>query len=163
MLGFVTDHPGATRQELFAAVAGADEAKQQAAATSLNWLVERGHVVEYYNGILCAPMEHPRFRYLPEERPGSGVRGPAHRQEGTPRKAPPPAAPAEAAPSPEPAAAAPQPEAAPQVQKEATAALASETTPQPEAATQPESAAADTPEVPAAGEPAPEAVAQPQR
>ena len=148
MLGFVTDHPGATRQELFAAVAGADEAKQQAAATSLNWLVERGHVIEYYNGVLCTPMEHPRFRYLPGERPGSGARGPAQRQDVAPRKAPPPTAP-QAAPSAETSAAAPQPEAGTQ----AEAAAASE----PQAA-QPEPAATTASEAGAAApETAPEA------
>lgn len=69
MLGFVADNPGCSRQELLTAIAADDEAKQQTAATALTWLVERGHLIEYYNGVLCAPMEHPKFRYLSDERP----------------------------------------------------------------------------------------------
>ncbi len=110
MLGSVNDHPGTTRQELFGAIAANDEAKQQAAGTSLNWLVERGHLIEYYNGVLCTPMEHPKFRYLPNERPGGGTRDAGHRRE-EPKRRPVPqkAAPVASAPATvvEPAAAEP--------------------------------------------------------
>lgn len=96
ILGFVTDHPGATRQAVFAAAAPDDEAKQQAAGTSLNWLIERGHLIEYYNGVLSIPTDNPVFRYLPGERPGGGARGDAPPRRDEPRRnpAPQPRAPA---------------------------------------------------------------------
>ena len=28
----------------------------------LGWLVEKGHIVQYFNGLLALPEEHPRFR-----------------------------------------------------------------------------------------------------
>jgi hypothetical protein len=103
ILGFVADHPGSTRQNVFAAVAPADEAKQQAAATSVNWLIERGHLIEYYNGVLSLPAEHPAFRYLPGERAGGGARGETGPRRDEPKRppAPRPKAPAaQAAPAP---------------------------------------------------------------
>jgi hypothetical protein len=30
--------------------------------THLGWLVEKGHVVQYFNGLLAAPEAHPKFR-----------------------------------------------------------------------------------------------------
>jgi hypothetical protein len=103
ILGFVADHPGSTRQHVFAAVAPADEAKQQAAATSANWLIERGHLIEYYNGVLSLPAENPAFRYLPGERPGGGARGETGPRRDEPKRPPAqrpraPAAPAAPAP-----------------------------------------------------------------
>ena len=89
ILGFVVDHPGSTRQNVFAAVAPTDEAKQQAAATSVNWLIERGHLIEYYNGVLSMPAENPSFRYLPGERPG-GARGDSGPRRDEPKRPPAP-------------------------------------------------------------------------
>jgi hypothetical protein len=89
ILGFVIDHPGSIRQNVFAAVAPTDEAKQQAAATSVNWLIERGHLIEYYNGVLSMPAENPAFRYLPGERPG-GARGESGPRRDEPKRHPTP-------------------------------------------------------------------------
>jgi hypothetical protein len=90
ILGFVADHPGSTRQNVFAAVAPTDEAKQQAAATSVNWLIERGHLIEYYNGVLSLAAENPSFRYLPGERPGGGARGETGPRRDDPKRHPAP-------------------------------------------------------------------------
>lgn len=70
VLEHINQNPGGTRQELLAALAGEDEARRAHLATQLNTLVEKAHVIEYYNGVLCPPSEHPAFRYLPGERDG---------------------------------------------------------------------------------------------
>jgi hypothetical protein len=48
---FVEEHPLCHVSEL------APEMK-----THLGWLVEKGHVVQYFNGLLAAPEAHPKFR-----------------------------------------------------------------------------------------------------
>ncbi len=72
IMAYVAENPTCTRQELLTAVAAGDETQAAHLATQLNWLVEKAHLIEYYNGVLCAPMAFPRFRYLPAERPGGG-------------------------------------------------------------------------------------------
>ena len=34
----------------------------------LGWLVEKGHVVQYFNGLLALPEAHPKFRNLPSKK-----------------------------------------------------------------------------------------------
>ena len=34
----------------------------------LGWLVEKGHVVQYFNGLLALPEDHPKFRSLPAKK-----------------------------------------------------------------------------------------------
>lgn len=85
MCGHVNNTPGITRQELLTTIAGADNDTLLKATTALNWLVERGHIIEYYNGVLCAPMDHPKFRYLPGER---GAKSQHHRASDSTTKTP---------------------------------------------------------------------------
>ena len=77
VLEFINEHPGCTRPELLATLSNGDEARAAHLATQLNTLVEKAHVVEFYNGILCPPSEHPAFRYLPGEREGNQKSAPA--------------------------------------------------------------------------------------
>jgi len=70
VLEHINQNPGCTRPELLHALAQDDEARAAHLATQLNTLVEKAHVIEFYNGILCPPTEHPAFRYLPGERDG---------------------------------------------------------------------------------------------
>ena len=37
----------------------------------LGWLVEKGHVVQYFNGLLALPEAHPKFRNLPVKKDAS--------------------------------------------------------------------------------------------
>jgi hypothetical protein len=37
----------------------------------LGWLVEKGHVVQYFNGLLALPEAHPKFRNLPSKKDAS--------------------------------------------------------------------------------------------
>ena len=75
VLEHINQNPGCTRQELLDALAGGDEARGAHLATQLNTLVEKAHVIEFYNGILCPPAAHPAFRYLPGEREGQKSEG----------------------------------------------------------------------------------------
>ena len=34
----------------------------------LGWLVEKGHIVQYFNGILALPEAHPKFRNVPAKK-----------------------------------------------------------------------------------------------
>lgn len=86
VLTFVNEHPACTKAELATALAAGDEAKLKETLVQLAWLVEKGHVVQFYNDVLSGPLEYPAFRFLPGEKAAGG-------QQGGPRR-PPPAAPA---------------------------------------------------------------------
>lgn len=113
----VAENPTCTRQELLAALTNGDETQTAHFATQLNWLVEKTHLIEYYNGVLCVPGNFPRFRYLPSERPGNAAQqprppkarpAPRPAPQATPQAAPPPSPAADdaaASPAPEPAVA----------------------------------------------------------
>lgn len=57
-LTYLQEHPGCTRQQMLNDLRpGKDPASKEAAEvlTPLRWLVERGHVIEFYNGTLAVP------------------------------------------------------------------------------------------------------------
>jgi len=70
VLEYINEHPGCTRQELLTTLAAGDEARMAHFATQLNTLIEKAHVIEYYNGVLAPPATHPLFHHLPSERAG---------------------------------------------------------------------------------------------
>lgn len=71
ILTHVAEHPACTKAEMVKALAGGDEKKIKEALVQLAWLVEKGHVIEYYNEVLSVPQEYPVFRVLPgEKQPG---------------------------------------------------------------------------------------------
>ncbi len=72
VLTYVNEHPACTKAELVAALAGSDEAKMKETLVQLAWLVEKGHVVEFYNDVLSPPISYPAFRTLPGEKHGGG-------------------------------------------------------------------------------------------
>lgn len=72
VLTFVNDHSACTKVELVTALAGGDEAKVKETLVQLAWLVEKGHVIEYYNDVLSGPLEYPAFRFLPGEKQQQG-------------------------------------------------------------------------------------------
>ena len=51
---FVEEHPLCSVSELPQEMRG-----------HLGWLVEKGHIVQYFNGVLALPEAHPKFRNLP--------------------------------------------------------------------------------------------------
>lgn len=54
---FVEEHPLCSVSELPQEMKG-----------HLGWLVEKGHIVQYFNGILALPEAHPKFRNLPAKK-----------------------------------------------------------------------------------------------
>jgi len=75
VLAYVNEHAACTKAELVSALAGTDEAKIKETLVQLAWLVEKGHVVEFYNDVLSAPLDYPAFRFLPGEKQGQGGAG----------------------------------------------------------------------------------------
>lgn len=68
ILTYVETNPACTKLELVAALADTDEAKKKEVLIQLAWLVERGHVIEFYNDVLSVPNEYPAFKFLPGEK-----------------------------------------------------------------------------------------------
>ena len=67
-LKYVTEHPLCTRAELMAALRETlADMDINIVARQLAFLFSKGHIVEYYNGVLAMPEANPRFRKLPEE------------------------------------------------------------------------------------------------
>jgi hypothetical protein len=93
VLVYVSEHPACTKAELVAALVpdGAEENIRET-LIQLVWLVERGHVVHYYNDVLSAPLEYPVFRFLPGEKQaeGQGRQGGERFQQQPPPPAPAP-------------------------------------------------------------------------
>ncbi len=91
VLDYINEHPGCTRQELLDTVSAGDVVRAARLITQLNTLVEKAHVIEFFNGVLAPPAEHPVFK--PQPAP------PAPRKAESPKPA------AKPAPQPTPAAA----------------------------------------------------------
>ena len=72
VLVFVNEHPACTKVEMVGALAGTAEEKIKEILVQLAWLVEKGHVIEFYNDVLSAPLEYPAFRFLPGEKQANG-------------------------------------------------------------------------------------------
>lgn len=106
ILDYITLHPGCTRVQMLAEIVHADVPKETAEAIhkQLAFVTERGYVIEYFNGMLALPEEHPFFANLPKGKPQSSA-APAAEESGArdqgsgEAEAPAEAAPAEAAPA----------------------------------------------------------------
>jgi hypothetical protein len=81
ILTYIAENPACTKTEMVKALADGDEEKIKEVLVQLAWLVEKGHVIEYYNEVLSVPQEYPVFRLLPGEKQSGGRKGeaPAHR------------------------------------------------------------------------------------
>jgi len=63
VLRFLKEHPGSTRQHLLEILHPSVDPKSkeaQEALQPLGWLVERGHIIEFFNGTLSVPLGHRR-------------------------------------------------------------------------------------------------------
>lgn len=123
-LAYIVDHPGCTKAELLEALTGEGKNTSNDVLVQLAWLVEKGHVIHYYNDVLCGPMEYPHFHLLPGEK-ASKQQG-EHKPEAA--NSEPPAAEAAA----EAKAETPAAEPAAPVQSETPDATAAEAAPVPE-------------------------------
>ncbi len=72
VLVFVNAHPACTKVEMVTALAGGEADKMREILVQLAWLVEQGHVIEFYNDVLSAPLEYPAFHFLPSEKQAGG-------------------------------------------------------------------------------------------
>ena len=81
VLTYVNEHPACTKAEMVTALAGGDAAKIKETLVQLAWLVEKGHVVDYYNDVLSSPLDYPAFRFLPGEKQAGGQQGGGRRQD----------------------------------------------------------------------------------
>lgn len=89
VLMFVTEHPACTKMELVNTLSENDDEKKKEILIQLAWLLEKGHVIEFYNDVLSSPTEYPMFRYLPGEKNyNSGNQRPQAPREQAPRVAP---------------------------------------------------------------------------
>jgi hypothetical protein len=148
VLTYVTEHGACTKSELVTALAGSDETKIKETLVQLVWLVEKGHVIEYYNDVLSAPLDYPAFRFLSGEKQQQGGQQQGGRR---PEVMTPPVAQPEAADTP---AVPAEPDGAP-----AEAAVPAEAAEEVPVVVQP--AAADTPAAPAEPDGAPAEAAVP--
>jgi len=74
ILAYVAEHPGCLRSELLHIITQNTPDNVNHIIGQLLWLIERGNLIEYYNGVLAIPAaegEFPHFRYLPGERDGN--------------------------------------------------------------------------------------------
>lgn len=63
VLMFLKEHPGSTRQHLLEVLHPAlapESAEAKAALQPLGWLIERGHIIEFFNGTLAVPLGRHR-------------------------------------------------------------------------------------------------------
>ena len=91
VLTYVNEHPACTKVEMVTALACGEEEKVKETLVQLAWLVEKGHVIEFYNDVLSGPLEYPAFRFLPGEKQAGGQQGGGRRQEdAAPAAVPPP-------------------------------------------------------------------------
>lgn len=70
VLTYVEDHPACTAAELFDGLGIPPDPRSDEAVhflSHLQWLVEKGHIIEYYNGVLVLPGSRPAFRHLTDE------------------------------------------------------------------------------------------------
>lgn len=75
VLMYVTEHPACTKIELVNNLSGTEEDKKKETLIQLAWLLEKGHLIEFYNDVLSAPTEYPAFKYLPGEKQYQGSAG----------------------------------------------------------------------------------------
>ena len=68
VVDYVREHQGCTQTDLFAALGipmeGVRDAEQDKLYQQFAWIVERGHLIEYHNGVLALPSDRPFFREL---------------------------------------------------------------------------------------------------
>ena len=62
IVNYVEANPCSPQTALLTALAGDDKTKAAEVRAHLTWLVEKGYVVAYANGVLTAPAEHPIYR-----------------------------------------------------------------------------------------------------
>ncbi len=107
VLTYVTEHPACTKFELVNTLSGDDDTKKKEILIQLAWLLEKSHLIEFYNDVMSAPTDYPSFKYLPGEKQYQGTGGyrqPAPKEATAQAPRPPTPAKTEAPPVEEPVA-----------------------------------------------------------
>jgi hypothetical protein len=95
-LDYVAAHPCCTRNELLSSLkAELADMDQSTLIRQVAFLFQRGHLLEFYNGVVALPEAHPKFRKLPEE----SKKKPEPTETKAPEAAPEATAPVEEAPA----------------------------------------------------------------
>ena len=157
---YVADHPSCPPKFLVDALNPEnDEEKTKRLISQIKWLVEKGYLVEFFNGFLSPPAPHPIFKpNPPKPKKAAAQPAAAEPQAEVAAASAKPAAPEVAAASAKPAA--PEVAAAVEPQTEVAAAAAEPAAPEVAAAVEPQAEVAAAPAEPAAPEVA--AAAEPQ-
>lgn len=98
LVKYVEAHAGTTQQRLVAELGAGDATKSANVSAHLSWLIEKGHLVGYANGVLSLPDEHPRYRPPAQNRKAASSE---EKKEPTPASAADPVPAAETIPVPE--------------------------------------------------------------
>lgn len=77
VLTYIVEHPACTKLEMLTALGGDNEAVRKELLVQLAWLIEKSHVIEYYNDVLSVPSEYPAFRTLQGEKQAGADRRPS--------------------------------------------------------------------------------------
>ena len=91
-LHFLESHPGAGMDALLAGVLGPrinDEAARAEVSGHLRWLVEKGHVIEFFDGSLAVPRPRAEVSIADRGRPRGSVERPPRGSGRNPRESPP--------------------------------------------------------------------------
>ncbi|MGN1360399.1 MAG: hypothetical protein ACI4X9_08130 [Kiritimatiellia bacterium] len=84
-LAYVATHPCCSRHELMRALVPVpDEARIKLVANQVAFLLSKGHILEYYNGLLAIPSETPPFKLTEQERAERHAANPHARVRATP-------------------------------------------------------------------------------
>ena len=80
LVKYVEAHGEVTRAELLAALAEGDEKKASEVKSHIAWLVEKGHLVGFSDGMLTVPAKFPKHT-PPGRKPAGEGRAPARPEE----------------------------------------------------------------------------------
>ena len=61
LVKFVEEHPCITQVETVQMLSQGDAAKAEETKKTLAWLIEKGHLVGYFNGVLAIPAQNPKY------------------------------------------------------------------------------------------------------
>lgn len=95
---YVKEHPSCSEKELLSFLnPNNDETKTKSLLLNIKWLIDNGCIIQFFNGALTLPAEHPIFRNQKQKKEVTPAEG---KQAETSAEAPAPAPEAEAAPQP---------------------------------------------------------------
>ncbi|MBQ7191123.1 MAG: hypothetical protein IJR99_17100 [Kiritimatiellae bacterium] len=78
VLEFIQTHPGCQKQEMLDALSPENQPERtKELLAHLAWLVEKGHVIWFFNDTLCGPIDYPVFHHQKTDKPNAKKEAPA--------------------------------------------------------------------------------------